>query len=99
MRRVAISIEGWKLRAASGAASFPGVGGVSEIIYYGRGEGEGVWGWAGRQGCGWAIVDRTEDYTSVTYPLVLTASIEPECENPGESLVWGLVAWEGEGEA
>lgn len=39
----------------------------------------------------------TWDYTSVTYLLVLTASIEPECENTGESLVWGLMAWEGEG--
>lgn len=40
-RRVAISIEGWRSRAASGSPSFPGVGGVSEIIYYGRGEGGG----------------------------------------------------------
>lgn len=39
------------------------------------------------------------DYTSIPYLLVLTASIEPECENAGESLVWGLMAWEGEREA
>lgn len=97
LRRVAISTEGRKSRAASGAPSFPGVGGVSEVIYYGHGEGEGAWCWAGRRGCGWTIVDRTWDYRSVTYLLVLTASIEPECENTGESLVWGLMAWEGEG--
>lgn len=70
LRRVAISTEGRKSRAASGAPSFPGVGGVSEVIYYGHGKGEGVWCWAGRRGCGWTIVDRTWDYTSVTHLLV-----------------------------
>lgn len=39
LRRVAISTEGRKSRAASGAPSFPGVGGVSELFTMGMGKG------------------------------------------------------------